>query len=370
MAKIELRGVAHRYGPPGGGGAHALKPLDLAWEAGGAYALLGPSGCGKTTLLNVMSGLLAPTEGSVWFDGVDVTAAPPEVRNIAQVFQFPVLYDTMTVFENLAFPLRNRGVGWAEARARVEQIAELLELTADLGRKASRLTADRQQRISLGRGLVRRDVAAILLDEPLTVIDPHEKWRLRRKLRQVHAELGVTLVYVTHDQVEALTLADEVVVMNEGRVLQRGSPQDLFERPAHAFVGHFIGSPGMNLLPCALAGDDALVEGQRVALPPGVSARARAAGGELLLGIRPEHLARRAPAPGGEGGPPADGAPKAVVTAVEALGPYALVSARLGRCPVKFKLDESEAPPAPGDECWLEFPPRFTTLYADGRAVA
>lgn len=364
MAKIELRGVAHSYMPPGPGGkrAYALKPLDLTWEPGGAYALLGPSGCGKTTLLNIMSGLLRPTEGSIVIDGVNVTAAPPEVRNIAQVFQFPVIYDTMTVFENLAFPLRNRGVGRRETAERVEQIAELLELTGDLGRRARGLTADRKQRISLGRGLVRRDVAAILLDEPLTVIDPHEKWRLRRKLRQVHAELRVTLVYVTHDQVEALTLADEVVVMNEGSVLQRGSPQDLFERPAHSFVGHFIGSPGMNLLPCSVDGDDALVEGQRVALPAGVAAKARALASELWLGIRPEHLSPCEPTgPGSR--------VKAVVTKVEALGPYAIVSARLGGSTVKFKLSEDDAPPAPGEERWLALPLASTILYAGGRAV-
>ncbi|WP_257455022.1 ABC transporter ATP-binding protein [Archangium lipolyticum] len=362
MARIELRGIAHAYVPsPASDKDYALRPLELVWEPGGAYALLGPSGCGKTTLLNIISGLLRPSRGQVLFDGVDVTAAPPQQRNIAQVFQFPVIYDTMSVAENLAFPLRNRGLGAGETRARVEEVAELLELTPDLRKRASGLSADMRQRISLGRGLVRRDVAAILLDEPLTVIDPHVKWLLRRKLKQVHEQLKVTLVYVTHDQVEALTLADRVVVMNQGRVVQVGTPQELFERPADTFVGYFIGSPGMNLLPCAVEEGAVVVEGQRLALDAGVCARARAAGGELRLGIRPEFLRRVA-----------EGTPSSVrveVTQVEDLGRHKLATARLGTQTLKVRLPEEERL-APGESCWLELPPRWTTLYAGGSAIS
>jgi len=361
MARIELRGIAHAYVPaPVSEQDYALRPLELVWEDGGAYALLGPSGCGKTTLLNIISGLLRPTRGQVLFDGVDVTAAPPQRRNIAQVFQFPVIYDTMTVSENLAFPLRNRGLGASETRTRVEEVAELLELTPDLRMRASGLSADMRQRISLGRGLVRRDVAAILLDEPLTVIDPHVKWLLRRKLKQVHEQLKLTIVYVTHDQVEALTLADRVVVMNQGRVVQVGTPQELFERPADTFVGYFIGSPGMNLLPCTVEDGAVVVEGQRLALDAGVCARARSAGGELRLGIRPEFL-RRVP----------EGTPSSVrveVTQVEDLGRHKLATARLGTQSLKVRLPEEERL-APGETCWLELPPRWTTLYAGGRAI-
>jgi glycerol transport system ATP-binding protein len=361
MARIELRGIAHAYvSAPASEQDYALRPLELVWEDGGAYALLGPSGCGKTTLLNIISGLLRPTRGQVLFDGVDVTAAPPQRRNIAQVFQFPVIYDTMSVSENLAFPLRNRGLGAGETRARVEEVAELLELTPDLRMRASGLSADMRQRISLGRGLVRRDVAAILLDEPLTVIDPHVKWLLRRKLKQVHEQLKMTLVYVTHDQVEALTLADRVVVMNQGRVVQVGTPQELFERPADTFVGYFIGSPGMNLLPCTVEDGAVVVEGQRLALDAGVCARARSAGGELRLGIRPEFL-RRVP----------EGTPSSVrveVTQVEDLGRHKLATARLGTQALKVRLPEEERL-APGEACWLELPPRWTTLYAGGRAI-
>jgi glycerol transport system ATP-binding protein len=361
MARIELRGIAHAYVPvPMSEKDYALRPLELVWEGGGAYALLGPSGCGKTTLLNIISGLVRPTRGQVLFDGVDVTRARPQQRNIAQVFQFPVIYDTMTVAENLAFPLRNRGVGPEETRKRVEEVAELLELTPDLRLRASGLSADLRQRISLGRGLVRRDVAAILLDEPLTVIDPHVKWLLRRKLKQVHEQLKVTLVYVTHDQVEALTLADRVVVMNQGRVVQVGTPQELFERPADTFVGYFIGSPGMNLLRCTVEGDAVVVEGQRIALEAGVCAKARAAGGELLLGIRPEFPRRVA-----------EGTPSAVrveVTQVEDLGRHKLATTKLGTQALKVRLPEEERLAA-GETCWLELPPRWTMLYAEGRAI-
>ena len=259
MARIDLD-LAHSYKPnPQADADYALLPLKMTFADGGAYALLGPSGCGKTTMLNIMSGLLVPSHGKVLFDGRDVTRATPQDRNIAQVFQFPVIYDTMTVAENLAFPLRNRGVAADKIKQRVGKIAEMLELSGQLNTRAAGLAADAKQKISLGRGLVRDDVAAILFDEPLTVIDPHLKWQLRRKLKQIHHELKLTLVYVTHDQVEALTFADQVVVMTRGRAVQVGSASDLFERPQHTFVGHFIGSPGMNLIDAKIEGDRAFL---------------------------------------------------------------------------------------------------------------
>jgi glycerol transport system ATP-binding protein len=244
MARIELD-LAHAYKPnPRQDSDYALLPLQMTFEDGGAYALLGPSGCGKTTLLNIMSGLLAPSQGGVRFDGVDVTRSSPQARNIAQVFQFPVIYDTMTVAENLAFPLRNRQVPKEVIHKRVGEIAEVLEMSAQLNQRAANLAADEKQKISLGRGLVRPDVSAVLFDEPLTVIDPHLKWQLRRKIKQIHHELKLTMIYVTHDQVEALTFAEQVVVMTRGRAVQMGTAAQLFERPSHTFVGHFIGSPG------------------------------------------------------------------------------------------------------------------------------
>ena len=188
MARIDLD-LAHAYrANPTQDSDYALLPLKMSFRDGGAYALLGPSGCGKTTMLNVISGLLVPSQGTVTFDGRDMTHASPQERNIAQVFQFPVIYDTMTVAENLAFPLRNRGVAPDRIKERVGRIAEMLEMSHQLDARAAGLAADAKQKISLGRGLVREDVSAVLFDEPLTVIDPHLKWQLRRKLKRCAGE--------------------------------------------------------------------------------------------------------------------------------------------------------------------------------------
>jgi glycerol transport system ATP-binding protein len=286
MARIELD-LAHAYrANPQRDEDYALLPLKMTFEDGGAYALLGPSGCGKTTMLNIMSGLLQPSQGWVKFDGHDVTRMSPQQRNIAQVFQFPVIYDTMTVAQNLAFPLKNRKVQASEIKARVGRIAEMLEMSHQLDMRAAGLSADQKQKISLGRGLVRSDVSAILFDEPLTVIDPHLKWQLRRKLKQIHHELKLTLIYVTHDQVEALTFANEVVVMSRGKAVQVGPAEALFERPAHTFVGHFIGSPGMNFLPARIETGKLLVLNQVLEVPAGRTLPV----GPITLGIRPEYL--------------------------------------------------------------------------------
>ncbi len=293
MANITLKEIAHSYtGESDNPDDFALKRLDLTWRDGGAYALLGPSGCGKTTLLNIISGLLVPTRGEILFNDQDVTKLSTEQRNIAQIFQFPVIYDTMTVFDNLAFPLKNRGRTKKEIEPRVIALAQMLGLESNLYTKAQHLTADAKQKISLGRGLIRQSVNAILFDEPLTVIDPQLKWELRSQLKHLHKKFGFTMIYVTHDQTEALTFADEVVVMYEGKIVQVGTPKDLFEKPEHTFVGYFIGSPGMNIVPCELKGSTALVRGYEIPLgstytPPDSS--------NIKLGIRPEHLSLEAP---------------------------------------------------------------------------
>jgi glycerol transport system ATP-binding protein len=258
MAEIRLEGVAHSYD---GGRTWALRPITMTWESRRAYALLGPSGCGKTTLLNIISGLVTPTEGRIWFGDREVTHVPTHERNIAQVFQFPVIYDGMSVYDNLAFPLRNRRYPKADVDARVRAVSRLLGLEDQLRRRSRTLDPGRQQIVSLGRGLVRSDVAAVLLDEPLTVIDPGLKWAMRSKLKEIHRDTGHTLIYVTHDQTEALTFADEVVVLQEGEVVQTGEPTDLFLEPAHEFVGHFIGSPGMNVLPAEVGADGSVTVG-------------------------------------------------------------------------------------------------------------
>ncbi|MDZ5457128.1 ABC transporter ATP-binding protein [Azohydromonas lata] len=358
MSRIDLD-LAHAYRPnPKEDADYALLPLKMSFEDGGAYALLGPSGCGKTTMLNIMSGLLIPSQGSVTFDGRDMTRATPQQRNIAQVFQFPVIYDTMTVAENLAFPLRNRKVPAAQIKARVGQIAEMLEMSHQLDLRAANLSADQKQKISLGRGLVRPDVSAVLFDEPLTVIDPHLKWQLRRKLKQIHHELKLTLIYVTHDQVEALTFADHVVVMTRGKVVQMGTPDALFERPAHTFVGHFIGSPGMNFLPASQQGDSLLVAGMPLTRTNGRGLPQ----GELTLGIRPEYLAL-APAS-------ADACLSATVRQVQDIGTYVLVSCEAMGHKLKARLAPDAAAPAVGDTVGLRVLDRHTCFYRNEELVA
>jgi len=342
MARIDLD-LAHAYKPnPQRDEDYALLPLTMTFDDGGAYALLGPSGCGKTTLLNIISGLVTPSQGGVKFDGVEVKHRTPQQRNIAQVFQFPVIYDTMTVAENLAFPLKNRGVPADRIRQRVGKIAEMLELSAHLDKRAAGLAADAKQKISLGRGLVREDVSAVLFDEPLTVIDPHLKWQLRRKLKQIHNELKLTLVYVTHDQVEALTFADQVVVMTRGRAVQIGTASELFERPRHTFVGHFIGSPGMNFLPASLL--------------PGAPA------GATTLGVRPEYVTVAAPH--------ATGAVAATVTQAQDIGTYWLVTATADDgAIIRARLSPDETVPKVSTTVWLKILGTHTCFYKDEELV-
>ena len=354
MALIHLDKLRHSYrANPTQGADWALQYIDLQWSDGGAYALLGPSGCGKTTLLNLISGLLQPTEGRIHFGERDVTTLDPGARNIAQVFQFPVVYDTMSVFDNLAFPLRNRGVAEAQVKARVTEIAEMLELSATLHTRAAGLTADGKQKISLGRGLVRSDVAAILFDEPLTVIDPHLKWQLRSKLKELHQRVGLTMIYVTHDQTEALTFADQVVVMLDGEVVQAGTPVELFERPRHTFVGHFIGSPGMNLLPCDLSDGVPRFAGQ--AIQTAAPVRADVAAQLLQIGVRPEFVRF------------ADAGIAVQVERITDSGRFRIVHTRHQDQVIKLLVGEGE--PVPAERGHLQFDPGHTQVYADGRIV-
>ncbi len=352
MAAISLRGVRHAYvDRPGAPADWALKRFDTIFEDGGAYALLGPSGCGKTTLLNIISGIVRPTEGRVVFGEEDVTDLPSDKRQIAQVFQFPVVYDTMSVYDNLAFPLRNRGMDEATIDERVRTIAEMLELTPTLRRRASGLTADGKQKISLGRGLVRTSVNVVMFDEPLTVIDPHLKWQLRSKLKELHQRIRTTMIYVTHDQTEALTFAERVVVMNEGEVVQVGTPVELFERPQHTFVGHFIGSPGMNFFDCEIAGGGAVLAGNpiRTANP------ARAEGGRLQLGIRPEFISFAS-----------EGIPVRITHVADA-GRFSVVEAQGDAGLVRLLVQEGAVIPA--EAAHVRFDPAHTLFYSDGWLV-
>ena len=357
MARIELD-LAHAYKPkPRQDSDYALLPLNMTFEDGGAYALLGPSGCGKTTLLNIMSGLLAPSQGRVLFDGQDVTLASPPERNIAQVFQFPVIYETMTVGENLAFPLRNRGVAKDQINKRVGAIAEILEMSGQLNQRAAGLSADAKQKISLGRGLVRPDVSAVLLDEPLTVIDPHLKWQLRRKIKQIHHELKLTMIYVTHDQVEALTFADQVVVMTLGRAVQVGSAAELYEKPSHTFVGHFIGSPGMNFLSGQVVKNSISIGGVELPVPQG----RQLPSGEIKLGVRPEYVSLVAANTAG--------ALPMMVATVQDVGTHVMLTATFKTHTLKARLSPDTAQLVPGHTVWLQVIGEHTCFYKNEEIV-
>jgi glycerol transport system ATP-binding protein len=324
---------------------------DLDWDDGAAYALLGPSGCGKSTLLNIISGLLTPSEGACCSTAGRDRSADRE-RNIAQVFQFPVVYDTMTVYDNLAFPLRNRGASRKYVDERVARIAEMIGLTERLHRRAAGLTADEKQKISLGRGMVREDVSAILFDEPLTVIDPHMKWELRTQLKALHQRVRPhhDLRHPRPDR--GADLRRQVVVMYDGEVVQVGTPDELFERPKHTFVGYFIGSPGMNVLPRASTGDRAC-DGLRDPARPALS---RVKGAKVQIGVRPEfaHLARSGPACrsrcAGRGCRPLPHRPR-----------------QLRRREIAAVAPEGAEIDAQAE--WMRFDPKAVNVYADGWLV-
>ena len=288
MSSVSAVGVSKRFGS-----TVALHPADLTIADGEFVVIVGPSGCGKSTLLRLLAGLEAPTTGTISIDGRDVTGLEPAERNVAMVFQSYALYPHLTVAENIAFPLKVARRPAAEIAAKVAAVAATLDLTALLDRRPRALSGGQRQRVSIGRAIVR-DPAVLLLDEPLSNLDAGLRVRMRHEFARLHQALGATMIYVTHDQLEAMTLANRIVVMANGRIEQAGAPMDLYRAPATIAVAQAIGSPSMNLLPVTIAeSDDA---GATVVLPNGGSCRAavRVAasdiGGKATLGVRPEHL--------------------------------------------------------------------------------
>jgi glycerol transport system ATP-binding protein len=358
MAEIHLKSLAHSYkAKPTSPDDYAIREMNHVWHQGGAYALLGPSGCGKSTLLNIISGLLSPSEGEVLFDGKRVNDIPPEKRNIAQVFQFPVIYDSMTVFDNLAFPLRNMKIPEDKVNSRVIEIAEVLELSDLLKNKAKNLSADEKQKVSMGRGLVRSDVSAILFDEPLTVIDPHLKWKLRRKLKQIHEQFNITMVYVTHDQLEASTFADKIAVMYGGQIVQFGTPRELFEKPNHAFVGYFIGSPGMNLIEVQRAANGG-VEFNQTTVPLITELQAlldKTSSSNIKIGIRPEFVH--------VWDSKVDGAYECDLKHMDDLGTYQIITLDLNGVSLKVRVNEDRI--IPSGKVYISFPEQWLKVYVD-----
>ncbi|MFW6180183.1 MAG: ABC transporter ATP-binding protein, partial [Spirochaetota bacterium] len=318
------------------------------------------SGCGKTTLLNILSGLLVPTSGRVLFNGVDVTGLPTEERNIAQVFQFPVVYDSMSVYGNLAFPLRNRKVPHREANQRVREVAELLDLSDDLNSAPRALPAGKRQLLALGRGLVREDTSVILLDEPMTQIDVHQRWFLRRELSKVQSRLNITMIYVTHDQYEALTFAEKVVVMNDGLVVQEGTPEELYQNPRHPFVGYFIGTPGMNLLECRLEGNRLEFPGFSKPVSEGLAETLKKHGTRFMLGVRPEFV--HCDTQRKEGWFPL------TVSIVEDRGEFQIITLKSDGASLKSHMPNT-LQVTEGQQVWVNFLEEKIKIYKDDQAI-
>ena len=357
MAKIDLSNISHSYNPNDSNPVYALNPFSMTWENGNRYAILGPSGCGKTTMLNIVSGLVRPSAGRILFDDKDVTDLKTEDRNIAQVFQFPVIYNTMTVYENLAFPLKCRDFSKSKTDERVNSVAETLNLKSFLNSPAKKLTADQKQLISLGRGLVREDVAAVLMDEPLTVIDPDLKFRLRRNLKEINEQYKTTLVYVTHDQNEAMTFADNIIVMSEGEVVQTGSPKELFERPNTTFVGYFIGSPAMNLFESeATSNDSVKINNTLIKTNTNLS---NLKSKNIKLGIRSEFIKIAKDQN--------ENLVNVNVEKVEDLGNYKLITAKMGDFTIRSKI--SRETEIPSDNVRLHLPPEKCCVYHENKLV-
>jgi multiple sugar transport system ATP-binding protein len=285
VASVVISGLSKSFGAD-----EALSPTDLAIEDGEFVVIVGPSGCGKSTLLRLIAGLEEPSAGQVSIDGTDVTYAAPADRGLAMVFQSYALYPHLTVAENIAFPLRVARRPKAEIEARVTAVAASLDLGALLSRRPRALSGGQRQRVSIARAIVR-EPKVLLLDEPLSNLDAELRVRMRHEFARLHAQLGATMIYVTHDQLEAMTLANRIVVMSEGRVEQVGAPIELYDRPATLAVARAIGSPGMNLMPAQIVGDG--TEGATLRCADGVVVRAAVRGepgSAVTLGVRPEHL--------------------------------------------------------------------------------
>jgi multiple sugar transport system ATP-binding protein len=317
VEQIELNGLEKKFEA-----VQAVAPLTLSIAKGEFVVLLGPSGCGKTTTLRMIAGLEEPTAGRIEIAGRDVTRLRAGDRDIAFVFQMFALYPHFSVWDNIAFPLRAAGVSTEEVTRRVEDTAKRLDLTKLLRRKPGMLSGGDQQRVSLGRAMVRNP-AAFLMDEPLGTLDADQREHTRAQLRALHNELGATTVFVTHDQLEAMSLADKIAIMHDGKLQQYAGPREVYDRPANLFVAHFIGSPGMNFLPMERAAGGYRVKGSAMTVVPAVASLERDV---MTLGVRPEHVVLDA------------SGTDATVEHCERLGAYNLLAVKLGEHAIKVRV--------------------------------
>jgi spermidine/putrescine transport system ATP-binding protein len=356
LAAIELSGIVKTFHSHGEDVA-AVKGIDMSIGEGEFFSLLGPSGCGKTTTMRMVAGFDEPTEGRVFLHGRDVVGVPPNRRDINMVFQSYALFPHMSVFENVAFGLRRKGVAKDEVSRRVAEILEIVDLTGREKRRPRELSGGQQQRVAVARALVNKP-SALLLDEPLGALDLKLRQAMQVELKRIQREVGITFVYVTHDQGEALTMSDRIAVMNDGRVEQLGTPREVYERPATKFVAGFIGTS--NVLSGTVSrtdGDSAVIEpgpGERIVVPGGVSA-----GQEVELTVRPEKIDVRAGRPDGDGC-----ALRGTVTEVVYLGMFTNynVTTSTGAEVVVFVQNVSSADDVAvrGDSVWLSWDPRHS----------
>ena len=281
MADININTVNKYFGD-----VHVIKDVSLDIKSQSFTVLVGPSGCGKSTMLRMIAGLEDINSGTISIDGQVVNDLPPKQRNIAMVFQSYALYPHMTVFDNMAFGLKLEKRSKDEINERVNEAARILQIEDYLQRKPKQLSGGQRQRVAIGRAITRKP-KVFLFDEPLSNLDAALRVQMRVELAKLHNELEATMIYVTHDQTEALTFADQVVVMHEGQIVQTGTPVDLFEKPKHTFVGYFIGSPGMNLLPCEFKGEDVLLNGKKIETHKKVKSNNF---DKTEIGVRPEFI--------------------------------------------------------------------------------
>jgi sn-glycerol 3-phosphate transport system ATP-binding protein len=358
MGAITLRKVEKTYGR-GSKAVQVIHGVDADIADGEFIVIVGPSGCGKSTLLRMVAGLEEISGGEIEIGGRVVNALEPAERDIAMVFQNYALYPHMSVFDNMAYGLKIAKVPRAEIEQRVQKAARILELGALLERKPRQLSGGQRQRVAMGRAIVRQP-QVFLFDEPLSNLDAKLRAATRLEIQKLHTELGITSLFVTHDQVEAMTLAQRMIVMNAGRIEQMGTPEQVYGRPASTFVAGFIGSPPMNLLAGQADGSRFLLGGQSLALPV-----AAPRGGALTLGLRPEH-AMLGDSPGGTPTWPLQ------VTMLEMLGAERLVYGVLGGAPFTLRIEATVPPPRPGQTVALRAPAEHLHWFdsGDGRRVA
>ncbi|MDP1732408.1 MAG: sn-glycerol-3-phosphate ABC transporter ATP-binding protein UgpC [Devosia sp.] len=342
MSSLTIRNLRKNFGA-----VEVLKGIDLEARAGEFIALVGPSGCGKSTLLAMIAGLESVTSGEIWIGDRLVNSVAPKDRDIAMVFQSYALYPTMTVRENMLFGMESRGVPKPQQQEAIARVAALLQIEALLNRKPGQLSGGQRQRVAMGRALVR-DPLLFLFDEPLSNLDAKLRVDMRTEIKKLHHRVGKTTIYVTHDQVEAMTLASRIAVMHQGEVQQFDEPEVVYNRPANIFVAGFMGSPAMNFIAAELTTIDGkpavtfpLANGRTAALALHNGAADRASGKQVVLGIRPEHLSRHNPELAGKGGIATLTAP---VEVVEPTGAETMAVMRFGELEVVGRFAPAEAP--------------------------